>query len=365
MNDIEKKLNKISYRDLTDTEQSMLWQNIRLRKSEVSSRSLLEVFNLKFMPALIIAILVLLGGGGSVVALADSARPGDALFGIDLATERVELALAKKEKKEVLIKKFAEERINEVESFDKSTPIEVDEKVNLGGQDISEMEAEVFTNETVVKIEANNKKYGFTTNLKERAEVVALIVARYGLEQSIVEGKLVFKTEDRASRPEDKGFVNGKSKRVDLSEDEKSDFEHGINQALNQIDKNDNISPELRSALEALLLSSGERKIEIERDGQEVKIESKNGLIKIKVENQNDDDDEIESSDDEGDEVEDIKDDKSGDIEEGDDTEDSIDDIDEDSDDEEEIESSDDEEDEIDDSNSGKGKGDDDIEEDD
>jgi hypothetical protein len=66
------------------------------------------------MMGIIIALVAALGIGGTAV-VADTARPGDALFGLDQAVEHVQLAFTKNEaKKDNLRIKFAEERLKEV-----------------------------------------------------------------------------------------------------------------------------------------------------------------------------------------------------------------------------------------------------------
>ncbi len=87
------------------------------------------------MIPLFIAILVALGAGGTVVA-SDSARPGDLLFPIDRAVEEFSANFASAEGKAELKVKFAEERLDEIDSIldDESattTPNGVSEEAKL------------------------------------------------------------------------------------------------------------------------------------------------------------------------------------------------------------------------------------------
>jgi hypothetical protein len=67
-----------------------------------------------------------------------------------------------------------------------------------------EIEADIFTDITVVKIEMNDRKSSFTTDSKTEAEIVADILAKYpNLVQADVEAALNIETEDRDSRPKD------------------------------------------------------------------------------------------------------------------------------------------------------------------
>ena len=70
------------------------------------------------MIGIFIALMVVLGVGGTA-SVADNARPGDVLFGVDRAVENVRLSLAGEEKKNELRIKFAEERVSEIEDLSK------------------------------------------------------------------------------------------------------------------------------------------------------------------------------------------------------------------------------------------------------
>jgi hypothetical protein len=76
-----------------------------------------------------------------------------------------------------------------------------------------EVEADVFTDTTIVKVEINDKKTIFATEADTRDEVVDAVVAKFGLSESEVESALEFEVEDRASRPQDRGKLNREIKR--------------------------------------------------------------------------------------------------------------------------------------------------------
>src|SRR3989338_1513620 len=76
------------------------------------------------MIGIIIAVIIALGAGGTVV-VADNARPGDLLFGVDQAVEKLRINITRKEKKNELRVRFAEERIAEVKELE-----EEDKKIN-------------------------------------------------------------------------------------------------------------------------------------------------------------------------------------------------------------------------------------------
>src|SRR3989344_5727602 len=65
---------------------------------------------------LIIAILALIGAGGTIAA-SDSARPGALLFPVDRSVDDIRFALTPENGKAELKVKFAEERLDEIESI--------------------------------------------------------------------------------------------------------------------------------------------------------------------------------------------------------------------------------------------------------
>lgn len=59
---------------------------------------------------------IILGVGGTAV-VADNARPGDALFGVDQVVEKIELSLSGESRKDTLRLKFAQERVSEIKDI--------------------------------------------------------------------------------------------------------------------------------------------------------------------------------------------------------------------------------------------------------
>lgn len=186
------------------------------------------------MASLIIALVVILGGGATL-AVADDARPGDKLYGLDLAVEKAQLSLASsEEKKEKLQAKFEEEREMELKMETKGSMNTRD--MDLSNASVTEIEVDVFTNETTVKVEANDKHYGFVTDKKVRAEIVAEIAAKYNLDEDKVDMMLDFETEDRASRADDKKFLNSSASmevKVDGKMEDKKDDNKGSSLNIN------------------------------------------------------------------------------------------------------------------------------------
>ncbi|MEK7390745.1 MAG: DUF5667 domain-containing protein [Patescibacteria group bacterium] len=68
------------------------------------------------MIAIGILVAIFLGVGGTAV-VADNARPGDALFGVDQTVEKIELSLSGESRKDILRLKFAQERVSEIEDI--------------------------------------------------------------------------------------------------------------------------------------------------------------------------------------------------------------------------------------------------------
>lgn len=312
-NNLEENLKEIRLKGVSAETKNVLWARITLLKSdEEKKRFLLPIFNLKkYMIGALIALMVILGGGGAVVA-SNNAVPGDALYGLDLAVEKAKINFAgESEKKNELRIKFAEERVAEAkakshsednDSVDTST-------VDLSTATITEIEADVFTNETTVKIEANDKHYGFVTAKKTKADVVAEIASKYNLTVAQVEAIIDFETEDRVSRPEDKGFLNGENSIEIKSEKEKHDFEMSL-QSLSDME---GLSAEAQAKLNAaineirlILEANPNSKIKIENGDFKLEVKE-NGMVKFKSD---DDDNEEDEGDDDSNDGEDGDDDK-------------------------------------------------------
>lgn len=86
-----------------------------------------------------------------------------------------------------------------------------------------EIEADIFSDITTVKVEINDRKNMFTTNSTTREAIIADILAKYpNLTQEQIDSVLKIETEDRASRPQDKSMVErpipalfGKSEKLE------------------------------------------------------------------------------------------------------------------------------------------------------
>ena len=129
--DFEEKLQRMNPKQLSQSEKAYLWSGIRegmaaratnsLRTGPQSPKSFWKKFsfsNLRkyaFVPALITAFLA--GSLGTAVAFADNSTPGDFLFPVDIAAEKILLTLTFGESNDKLQLRFAEERLEEVKSL--------------------------------------------------------------------------------------------------------------------------------------------------------------------------------------------------------------------------------------------------------
>lgn len=117
MKNLEEQLSKIKFREIGVDERNILWQGIMVEKvKKEREKGPLVIANFNFTKMSIIASIVLvlvLGTGGMVVA-SDSSVPGDALFRMDLAAEKMRMSFAGEEKQSELRLKFAAEREKEM-----------------------------------------------------------------------------------------------------------------------------------------------------------------------------------------------------------------------------------------------------------
>ena len=114
---IEKKLKEtVKANPLTKAEKNLLWTKIENIISQKHSFQPFSFFKLK--PKLAFASfmsIAIIGASAAVAGASNDASPGDLLYPIDIAIERVQLALSKAENKDDLRLKFAEERLKEAQ----------------------------------------------------------------------------------------------------------------------------------------------------------------------------------------------------------------------------------------------------------
>jgi hypothetical protein len=105
---------------LSSAEQAELWQRIAREvhtPTPVASPYVFASFlKTRSMVPLLIALMVMIGAGGTVAA-SEAAKPGDLLFPIERAAERTQLAFARGERAAELRSAFALERLVELEAI--------------------------------------------------------------------------------------------------------------------------------------------------------------------------------------------------------------------------------------------------------
>lgn len=311
-NDIDHILAKTSFRELSHEEKHRVWA--RIESAQHHPLSFLILNKKPMLASIIVALALALGVGGTVVT-ADNAGPGDTLFGVDQAIERVRITLASPEKKNDLRIQFAGERMKEVEHLSPQTPAMArPAAADVTETSVTRIEADVFQNETVIKIEyGTNKKFVFSSTVKTKAEVVAVVMKDFsGLSKTFIETKLDFQVEDRVSRPEDKGVV--------LSPKSTTNVTTGINAALMLLNGvSTSLNTEEAARLKAITdqlntylgsfpkdatvqgaVKNDDQKTRVDlrtEDGR-VRVEIKDGEMRIKTENKGDDDGEDKKSED-------------------------------------------------------------------
>ena len=99
-----------------------------------------------------------------------------------------------------------------------------DDRDEDDSRDDLEIEADVFTDITIVKVELENrKKTVFSTNADTRAEVIEVVAQKFNLSASEVSSALEFEVEDRASRAKDRAKISYKNNRpVETCDDSNS-----------------------------------------------------------------------------------------------------------------------------------------------
>lgn len=227
------------------------------------------------MIGIIIALVIALGVGGTVVA--DTAGPGDLLFPVDQAVETIQLSLAGDDKKNELRIKFSEERISEIEDLVGES---ADESIDADKQSFPVEEQENIT----VGIEA---VLNLLAQLKEQEQGDSRIDS--------IASKL---NEYMDNLPSNARIEVGEDKlHIKFEDNESGDNTDGGNDSEVEI-KNEN--------------KNGAVKAEIRTDEGRIKIEVKNGILEIKTKLEDDSNDDKEdttdsNSKDSGDGLEEIE----------------------------------------------------------
>ncbi len=103
---------------------------------------------------------------------------------------------------------------DEDEDRDEDESDDEDDSDNASASSTSplEVEADVYTDTTIVKVEMKNgRKVVFSTDADTEEEVVDAVVTRLGLAKADVEDALSFEVEDRASRAKERAQITGVS----------------------------------------------------------------------------------------------------------------------------------------------------------
>lgn len=391
-----KKLNNVKIQKISELKRNQIWNKVLLEKNgvkKVGTPSIIRVFSIR-MGTIAIFLAVLLGLGGTAVA-SNEAKPGDALYKVDKSIEEVRYFLAGENTKEKLRVKFAEERVEELQEVlqdDSSDDTSKSENtsIDLSSGNLTAFEIDIFTDITVAKIEVDDVKYYFMSSSTDPEEVLSEVSENYFIDIESLRKIMVVETEDRASRPKDKGNVSTIEDGVS-----KESFDDTVEAIESLSDKAQ--SDELKSLLADLLLyyvddEEIERidikytdgtKIDIKDDDFRIKTDNidirfKDGEIRIKDKSEDDDEDDGDEDDNKGhgnddDRIDDnnpgksFSDDSEDEEHDSDDQDDSEEELDDDNSGHGNINNEDDEEDEeeLDDDNSGHGSGGEDEDEDD
>lgn len=203
------------------------------------------------MIGIFIAIAILLGVGGTVT-VADSARPGDALFGIDQAAENIRISLASDEKKDKLRIQFSEERIREIEDLSRDDDSIEDRTSRDDDKTVNDKNRSLTTEEQA--------------NINSGIELALNLLANLKAEQG--ENPQIDDIVNRLN-----AFITNlpSNARIEVSDDklhikfENEDEENGDEDSGKVEDKDDELKVELRT------------------DEERIKIEVKNGVLEIKT----------------------------------------------------------------------------------
>jgi hypothetical protein len=240
----------------------------------------------------LIAIFITVLSGGATVYASDTARPGDFLYPVDRAMENLKLRLASTEEtRSLLAESFTEERLHELRDIiDEEvliSPTNIDPSVEVTTANAStsirdfEIEAHVYFDTTVVKLELEGKKFYFETTATTTDGVVVAVLGRFPvLTIDQINEVLLLENEDRESRPKDRGLVT-------ISADGEARINHAIDEfllfldtaSLKDVDKNV-VFALLSREVEGVTQPT---KVSRVKDSFEIGHENEDGNLEIKI----------------------------------------------------------------------------------
>lgn len=114
--DIESKLNTVKTKPITEAEKNTMWQKIEIEMNKKASH-FFGPLRTRVRAAVALTLVALFASSSVAFAYAGTAQPGDVLFPLGVAREKVEIFLAPESKKNDLRVRFAEKRIEDGQVF--------------------------------------------------------------------------------------------------------------------------------------------------------------------------------------------------------------------------------------------------------
>ncbi len=305
--------------ELSSDEQNRIWSVIETnlpRQQSIPSPYLFSSLIKHSMTPLIIALILVLGGGGTALA-SDASRPGDFLFPVDRAVENIRLSLAMSEsRKENLTRTFTEERLKELREIIDEELVVSPSNADTRGESASStatstvgtlsIEADVFTDVTVVRLEINDTQFYFEADAVTREAVVLEITTRFPmLTSDDINAQLDFEIEDRASRPKDRGVVSLKEtgevrinraveaiisflNETGLDDSDRNNILSTLSSEVDEVTKVRRHDDRLKfdsddNRLEIRVDDNGDSRVELRNGTSRIRIEEKDGEVRIKT----------------------------------------------------------------------------------
>lgn len=175
-----------------------------------------------------VALALLVGVFGSFAAPQAHAESGSSHSTLSTMSEEKLIALLQDLIK--LLEKRLEALVKERGSVSSDDSSDDDRCATSTDSGLSELEADIFTNETVIKIELDGKKEVFTTDADTRAEIIDAVEAKFkDLKEADIDDVLTVEREDRASRANDKklGSFGSDDSSCDDGDDDDDNRGHG------------------------------------------------------------------------------------------------------------------------------------------
>ncbi|HSE34567.1 MAG TPA: fibronectin type III domain-containing protein [Candidatus Paceibacterota bacterium] len=302
MRNIETDMREIRPKGLTDNERAIMWSRIEAAlPGRVASRAFLA----RKATGVLVA-LGLVGGSVATVYASNDALPGDVLFPVELAAEKVQIVLSSGKNRDTLRIKFAEERLDEVKHI---VAMRANTETSLAASATASTSPQTGTSTTPASSTDQKIDRAFAVALAELERSRGLLTASDRAEAAFILDDIISELKAVRANPSATIRVNGNGSKVTIAIANSGTSTSAVASSTGSGKGKSQVKIESKNGKSELKIKDGSAKIEVKTDKGGTRTE-------IKIKNDRDDNDDKHGSgkgrDDDDDEDEDEDDDKHG-----------------------------------------------------